>query len=548
MYKHPLFVPFLAACFCLLLLLPGTVQAAPGAWSAVTSMNDVRENHTLTLLPDGQVLAVGGTDFVSTYSSAELYNPVANTWTATGNMNVARQSPSATLLTDGRVLIAGGYDGASTLASAEIYDPSSGTWSNTGSMSVARQSQRAVRLLDGRVLVIGGTGSGGVLASAEIYDPTAGTWSSANALASLKGNFAVARLLDGRVLVAGGFAGGSEVKTYQIYTPDTNSWSAEANMNDLRNNPSATLLSDGQVLLAGGENGFPSTNLKTELYDPGTNSWSYTTGDLAIVRNGHAAHLLPNGQVLIVGGSSGGGTNTAELYTPSTGLWSSTGSMVGNRANNESVALADGRILTSGGFSLSSFNTLNTAEIYEPTQLNERCGLGTGLQTFHVEGQTVQVNISTLGDIDCVRVRQMEITHPNATANMETGRYWQIEAVNGGGGEASGYTLSLVLPNPFDTAVNVKACRYPGGLGGSGWDCTVAQSPTASQVTVTGVTQLSDWVVGQSVGPTAVQLNQVDTVSTSPAMPYIFLMLGLLAIMTSALFYTQKLGRTATSL
>ena len=526
MKKH-LIIP-LCVAICLSLWLALDALAAPGAWTAVGSMNVVRENHTLTLLADGQVLAVGGTDFTNTYSSAEIYDPITDSWVSTGTMSTVRQAHSATLLADGRVLVAGGYNGSAQLASAEIYDPSSGLWSGTGSMAQARQSHKAVRLLDGRVLVVSGQGSGGTLATAELYDPGTGLWSSASALSTVKGNFAVARLTDGRVLVAGGFAGGLESRTYQIYTPGTNSWSTEADMNDLRNNPTATLLSDGQVLLAGGENAFPSTNLKTELYTSGSDSWAYTAGDLAIVRNGHAAHLLPNGQVLIVGGFSSSATATAELYTPSTELWSSTGSMVENRANNQSVALADGRILTSGGFNFNTFATLNTAEIYEPSQLNERCGVGTGVETFHTAGETVEVNITSAGNIDCIRVYQVEITHPNATTNMEPGRYWQIEATDTGGAAASGYTLSLVLPHRFGTATDVTACRYPGGLGGSGWDCTVTQTATSTQVTLTGVTQLSDWVVGQSVGPTAVTLQSTtaDTPFTSwPALVVLLLLI-----------------------
>jgi hypothetical protein len=378
-------------------------------------------------------------------------------------------------------------------------------------MAQARQGHHAVRLLDGRVLVIGGTANGSVLATAEIYTPGTGLWSAAAPLAVAKSNFASTLLPDGRVLVVGGFFGGSEVNTYQVYTPAGNTWSAEANMNDLRSLPTATVLANGEVLVAGGDNAFPTTNIKTERYNPGTNSWSYTTGDLAIVRSGHTAHLLPNGQVLVAGGFSNSATITAELYTTTSGLWSSTGSFVGNRTNNETVQLADGRILASGGFNISTFNSLATAEIYEPTQLNSRCGIGTGVQTFNVEGETLQVNISTLGTINCLTATQVRTTHPNATSNMQTGKYWQINATNSGGSPATGYTLSLVLPNPFGTATGVKACRYPGGLGGSGWDCTAAQSASSSQVTVTGVTQLSDWAVGQDVGPTAVQLAAQET-------------------------------------
>jgi hypothetical protein len=180
--------------------------------------------------------------------------------------------------------------------------------------------------------------------------------------------------------------------------------------------------------------------------------------------------------------------------------------MVGNRANAQFVALADGRVLASGGFDINSFASLNTAEIYEPTLLNRRCGLSTGVQNFQTEAGFANVIISSLGDIDCLTVRRMEITHPNATANMVNGIYWQINATNAGNNPASGYTISVVLPHTYGTGTGVRACRYPGGLGGFGWDCTNSQTASATHVTVTGVTQLSDWIVGQDLGPTAVAM------------------------------------------
>jgi hypothetical protein len=45
-------------------------------------------------------------------------------------------------------------------------------------------------------------------------------------------------------------------------------------------------------------------------------------------RTHHTASVLLNGKVLVTGGySNGGNTNSAELYDPSTGMWTTTGSM-----------------------------------------------------------------------------------------------------------------------------------------------------------------------------------------------------------------------------
>ncbi len=63
----------------------------------------------------------------SSSGGAVLYNPAANTWTATGAMNTAREDETTNLLPDGQVLAAGGVNFVShkftELASAELYTP-----------------------------------------------------------------------------------------------------------------------------------------------------------------------------------------------------------------------------------------------------------------------------------------------------------------------------------------------------------------------------------------------------------------------------------------
>ena len=74
-----------------------------------------RTQHQLTVLPDGTVLATGGsrnsdvTDRASAVLAAELWNPVTETWRTLSSGAVPRlYHSSATLLPDGRVKLAGG--------------------------------------------------------------------------------------------------------------------------------------------------------------------------------------------------------------------------------------------------------------------------------------------------------------------------------------------------------------------------------------------------------------------------------------------------------
>ena len=162
---------------------PVFVTSAQGNRVQALAMTTPRANAAAIRLRDGRVLICGGTatgEVGGVLSSAELFDPAAQSFTPTGSMTVARAGQTITMLRDGRVLLTGGVQNAgfrSELSSAEIYDPAAGTFSATGSMTVPREGHTATILRDGRVLVAGGSDNGiHTLDSAEIYDPSSGTF------------------------------------------------------------------------------------------------------------------------------------------------------------------------------------------------------------------------------------------------------------------------------------------------------------------------------------------------------------------------------------
>jgi N-acetylneuraminic acid mutarotase len=82
-------------------------------------------------------------------------------------------------------------------------------------------------------------------------------------------------------------------------------------------------------------------------------------------RQGHTASVLTNEKVLVTGGwNSGDALNSAELYDPSTGVWTVTGNMNYTRAWHTASVLTNGTVLVTGGSNSGGY--LNSAELYQP--------------------------------------------------------------------------------------------------------------------------------------------------------------------------------------
>jgi hypothetical protein len=105
---------------------------APSTWQQTAPMAFPRAYHTLTLLPDGKVLATGGgvttegKNISAAVYEAEMWNPSTRMW----NTMAAMQNPrlyhsTALLLPDGRVVVAGSGDsyGGPDQLTAEFFSP-----------------------------------------------------------------------------------------------------------------------------------------------------------------------------------------------------------------------------------------------------------------------------------------------------------------------------------------------------------------------------------------------------------------------------------------
>jgi Kelch motif. len=130
--------------------------------------------------------------------------------------------------------------------------------------------------------------------------------------------------------------------------------------------PTATLLPDGKVLVAGG-NAAGGALDSAELYDPANGTWT-TTGRMVTRRTGDTATLLPDGTVLVAGGNDDvGPLDSAELYDPGSGTWSAIVKMLAPRQSHTATLLPDGTVLVAGGDHGVDPPVDTPAEVYDPS-------------------------------------------------------------------------------------------------------------------------------------------------------------------------------------
>jgi WD40 repeat protein len=163
-----------------------------------------------------------------------------------------------------------------------------------------------------------------------------------------------ALVLGGAFLLTGG---GSRPSTVVPTASPGPTWTATGGPSrDRGSSLIAVQLKDGRILHAGG--GSPNS---AELYDPATGAWT-TTGSLSIGRAYPIAVRLADGKVLVAGGSDGS-AESAELFDPTTGAWTVTGAMSRGRNQGFGILLSDGRVLAAGG---GNDGGTATAELYDP--------------------------------------------------------------------------------------------------------------------------------------------------------------------------------------
>ena len=267
-------------------------DAATDSWTLTAPMTMDRSGHTATRMADGRVLVVGGElakdlrDWFPFKGTAEIFDPSTGTWAATGSLMTKRGGFTSTLLPNGEVLVVGGYDaGDDSLASTERYDPATGNWKSGAPLRIARFWHTATALPDGNVLIVGGWADDMFqlqVPAAEIYDWKTGSWLDGGSITARAAHSATL-LDDGKVLVAGGYTSSFApsgwrlfwtLDTAQIFDPAAGSWKDAGDIGTPRYGHLAAPLAAGGALMIQGTESFNQPPSVT--YGPVANAMTFS--------------------------------------------------------------------------------------------------------------------------------------------------------------------------------------------------------------------------------------------------------------------------------
>lgn len=277
-------------------------------------------------------------------------------------------------------------DGKITIKTNHLSDPDividiGGTarsgFARVGDMGTARIFHTATRLPDGTVLIVGGQDpSHQDLDTVEIYHPATHSFTSGSPLPSPRSHHTATALGNGDVLVAGGIGPSGVLDTGTVYRYQTGQWDAEFFLGEPRAQHVAVRMvpagSTERVVLIGGR-GDLSTNDALATAEVLLSNGAPATPPIPLVegRLNHAAAALDDHRILIAGGNGiqDGATAGAEILNLSTGLSSSTGSLVDaryeltlNRVEASSVLGGIAWLATGGG--RVSVGALRTVEAF----------------------------------------------------------------------------------------------------------------------------------------------------------------------------------------
>ena len=344
-------------------------EAVSGKWDPRVDW-DIVPLHMM-LLPNRKILAWGKYEESGTMAMPRLWDPAA------GSPTTALIVPADTtlfcaghtLMADGRVMVAGGHKADDRgLDGTHIFDPATETWiSGLPKMAEGRWYPSVTTLGDGRIVTVAGRDStSAVVLIPEIWEND--SWVQLTG-ASQRFPYYPRMFVapNGKLFYAGEAIRSRWLDVDVVTTAGRGHWSSSSTLNHVwrfnRDYGSAAMYETGKILFVGGGGnlgtsvGDPKSSLPTETAETidlgaASPSW-HSTGSMHHKRRHLNATILPDGEVLATGGTSAGGFNdlsgaehAAELWDPTTGLWTElAGNTIDRAYHSVSLLLPDGTVL-----------------------------------------------------------------------------------------------------------------------------------------------------------------------------------------------------------
>ncbi|TGL88335.1 kelch-like protein [Leptospira congkakensis] len=311
-----------------------------------------RQEFDVVKLPDGRLFASGGfggkvgDPSNGGLSSTEVYDPVTNVWTEGPHLTTPRQLHKMTVLPNGDVLVVGGlspFKPFQSVAMVELVhitnNPATMTVETIGNLSDSRGKQTQVfSHSSGKVIIFGGERSDAIgimandfnayaLDSIEIYDINSKTLTSSTAKLYKRFNHFAHVLGNGEILILGGvdsrFDISQPVLRAQIYNPTTDTIRDHKNLLFGREWGSSFVFPYGkdQLIVAGGleyrtVNGSTFDSIHdTESWSESNNRFYMTSRSLNARWEGCEIRYSSAGGGMILGGRIGEILGNTEEYS-----------------------------------------------------------------------------------------------------------------------------------------------------------------------------------------------------------------------------------------
>lgn len=240
---------------------------------------------TSTLLPNGNVLLIGGEGADGPLSSISIRNlRTGATQQISGHLIHPRAGHSATLLPDGTVFVFGGMGSNGKLVeTAEIFDLVAQQASIVSGLSLEPRAHHTATLLtEGTVLIAGGAGRDGeLMSSLQIIDPLSKSNRLVEALMLVPRQSHTATLnADGTVLFWGGVGpSNSTIDFGEIFDPIGVTERIETNANSVRPNVTGPFV-EATLPIDGAENVALAVRIAVRFSEP------FCPGTVVVLRRG----------------------------------------------------------------------------------------------------------------------------------------------------------------------------------------------------------------------------------------------------------------------